>query len=152
MPRATARGDSHFIPQSAISFLLAIACFTVSPAAGGAALDRVELVELNHVYDEHGESILDQLIFYDWSEASSRYEVIAWRLVKSPWSRPLRDFRRGGLVAVFRDGERLREVRCRSFRESWTQYDVELHARGRLKPQYRRGLSFERNIDSSHLP
>ena len=53
--------------------------------------DRLDLVELNHFYDEQGRLVFDQLIFYDWSPEDARYQVRAWRLVKSCRSRDRRE-------------------------------------------------------------
>ncbi len=48
------------------------------------ARDRVDVIEINHFYDEQGRLVFDQTIFYDWSPDHSRYMVRAWRLVKNP--------------------------------------------------------------------
>ena len=48
------------------------------------ARESVDLIELNHFYDEHGRLVFDQVIFYDWASSESRYNVRAWRLVKNP--------------------------------------------------------------------
>ena len=44
--------------------------------------EKVDLIEVNHFYDEQGKLVLDQLIFYDWSPADGRFQVRAWRLLK----------------------------------------------------------------------
>ena len=50
----------------------------------GAVTDRVDLIELNHFYDEQGKLVFDQVIFYDWCNEQCRYNVRAWRLLKKP--------------------------------------------------------------------
>ena len=40
--------------------------------------DYVDLIEVNHFYDEHGKLVFDQVIFYDWSALQSRYQVRDW--------------------------------------------------------------------------
>src|SRR5580765_6538688 len=50
--------------------------------------DRVDMMEVNHFYDEHGRLVFDQVIFYDWSAADSHYHVRAWRLLKNPTQLP----------------------------------------------------------------
>ena len=102
--------------------------------------ESVDLIELNHFYDEHGRFIFDQIIFYDWSTAESRYNVRAWRMVKSPSHLPQRDWRLGGYVVFWQDAEVIRRVRSASFRETWTQYDPELVEREHLPKERRKDL------------
>jgi hypothetical protein len=106
--------------------------------AEDVACDRVDLVEVNHFFDEHGKRVFDQVIFYDWSPSQSRYQVRAWRLMKSSGQYPTRNWDRGDWTAVWHDGEVLREVRAASFRETWTQYDPELVERDYLPKEKRR--------------
>lgn len=104
------------------------------------AREKVDLMEVNHFYDEQGRLVFDQVIFYDWSPDHSRYMVRAWRLVKNPSQLPERDWRDGGYLAVWQDGEVLRRVRAQSMRESWTQYDPELAEREYLPKEKRKEL------------
>ena len=104
------------------------------------AIDRVDLIELNHFHDEQGKQVFDQVIFYDWSPTRGRYNVLAWRLLKHPSQLPTRDWSRGDFVAVWRDNVILREVRAQTMRESWTQYDPELIERAHLPKEQRREL------------
>lgn len=39
--------------------------------------DCCDLVELNHFYDEAGRLVFDQIIFWEWSPAESRFHVRA---------------------------------------------------------------------------
>ncbi len=104
------------------------------------ARESVDLIEVNHFYDEHGRLVFDQVIFYDWSAGDARYMVRAWRLVKNPAQLPHRDWRDGGYATLWQDGEVLRHVRSRSIRESWTQYDPELVEREYLPKERRKEL------------
>jgi hypothetical protein len=104
------------------------------------ARESVDLIELNHFYDEHGRLVFDQVIFYDWSVADSRYNVRAWRLVKNPAQLPQRDWKDGGYSAMWQDGEQIRHVRSKSIRETWTQYDPELVEREYLPKERRKEL------------
>lgn len=104
------------------------------------ATDRVDVIEVNHFYDEHGKLVFDQILYYEWSAAQSRYNVRAWRLLKSPAQVPQRDWERGDFVARFYDGDALREIRAATVRESWTQYDPELIEREYLPKEQRREL------------
>jgi len=102
--------------------------------------ESVDLIELNHFYDEHGRLVFDQVIFYDWSAGEARYNVRAWRLVKNPAQLPQRDWRLGGYSAMWQDGEQNRYVHSKSIRETWTQYDPELVEREYLPKERRREL------------
>ena len=104
------------------------------------ARESVDLIELNHFYDEHGRLVFDQVIFYDWSAADARYNVRAWRLVKNPAQLPQRDWKDGGYSAMWQDGEQIRHVRSKSIRETWTQYDPELVEREYLPKERRKEL------------
>lgn len=112
------------------------------------AVDRVDLVELNHFHDEQGKQVFDQIIFYDWSPTRGRYSVLAWRLLKHPAQLPVRDWSTGDYVTVWRDNAVVREVRAQTMRESWTQYDPELIERSFLPKDQRRELR-KRPLDSS---
>lgn len=103
--------------------------------------DQVDLIEINHFYDEHGKHVFDQVIFYDWSSEESRYHVRAWRLLKKPDQIPSRNWKHGYFVTVWHDGDLLRRVRAPSMRESWTQYDPELAEREHLPKEKRRELA-----------
>ena len=104
------------------------------------AREAVDLIEVNHFYDEHGRLVFDQVIFYDWSQDDARYMVRAWRLVKNPAQLPQRDWKDGGYAAVWQDGDLMRHVRAKSFRETWTQYDPELVEREFLPKERRKEL------------
>ena len=90
------------------------------------ARESLDLVEVNHFFDEQGREVFTQVIFWDWSESDCRYMVRAWRLVKNPNILPVRDWDRGGYRSLWQDGEQLRDIHALSFRETWTQYDPEL--------------------------
>ena len=102
--------------------------------------ESVDLIELNHFYDEHGRLVFDQVIFYDWSAGEARYNVRAWRLVKNQAQLPQRDWRSGGYSAMWQDGEQIRYIHSKSIRETWTQYDPELVEREYLPKERRREL------------
>lgn len=104
------------------------------------ARESVDLIELNHFYDEYGRLVFDQVIFYDWSAADARYNVRAWRLVKNPAQLPQRDWKGGGYSAMWQDGEQIRHIYSKSIRETWTQYDPELVEREYLPKERRKEL------------
>ena len=123
--------------SAALQVLVAIA---VVPPRDHVLHDTCDLVELNHFYDENGSLVFDQILFYDWDERAARYHVRAWRLVKHDNQIPQRDHARCDYVASWQDGERLRQVRAKSFRETWLQYDPELVEREFLPKEQRREL------------
>ena len=122
------------------SIALAMAYFCVNPVEN-LATDSVDLVEINHFYDEAGKHVFDQVIFYDWSPRHNRYHVRAWRLLKHPTQIPRRDWARDCYIAVWYDGIVMRRVVAQAVRESWTQYDPELVERSFLPKEQRRELS-----------
>ena len=109
-----------------------------------AKVDRVDLVEINHFFDEQGRLVFDQLIFYDWCGVQKRYNVRDWRLLKSPAQIPVRNWKDRDYVAVwhdFKERDVLRKVVAKMIRETWTQYDPELVEREFLPQEKRRELS-----------
>ena len=121
--------------------LIITAVISLHPAQD-VAVDEVDLIELNHFYDDRGRLVLDQVIFYDWSPADRRFNVRAWRLLKKPGQFPQRDWRTGKYVAIWHDQGVLRKVQATNYRESWTQRDPELEERAFLPKNERRGLLF----------
>jgi hypothetical protein len=124
---------------------ISTALYAITVAIGIApredvARESVDLIELNHFFDEHGRLVFDQVIFYDWSATDARYNVRAWRLVKNPAQLPQRDWATGGYSATWQDGEQLRHIQSRSIRETWTQYDPELVEREYLPKERRKEL------------
>jgi hypothetical protein len=118
--------------------LLALLLLSIVPR-DDTVRESVDLIELNHTFNENGEPNLDQLIYYHWHR--DRFEVIAWRMLRSPLMIPYRDHANGGYTAVWVDDrDTLRVVRSKDFRESWTQYDVELLERNVLPRELRREL------------
>ena len=105
--------------------------------------EEVDLIELNHFYDEHGQHVLDQMLFYDWCGSDGRFHVQAWRLLKRSAQVPVYSWHDRCFIATWHDGGVLRVVRSLSFRETWTQHDPELRERAALPPKQRRDLCLE---------
>jgi hypothetical protein len=116
-----------------------VVAFAIAPQED-VTRESVDLIELNHFYDEHGRLVFDQVIFYDWSAADARYNVRAWRLVKNPAQLPQRDWSSRGYSAMWQDGEQIRHIHSMSIRETWTQYDPELVEREYLPKERRKEL------------
>ncbi|MBC8352016.1 MAG: hypothetical protein H8E66_08495 [Planctomycetes bacterium] len=126
-----------------IQIAVCMTALTLSPA-DELTVDQVDLVEVNHFYDDQGRLVFDQVIYYDWSERHSRYQVRDWRLLKTPAQIPLRDWRSGGYVSEWEDFKQrggLRRIRSKSVRETWTQYDPELVEREFLAQEKREELT-----------
>ena len=115
--------------------------------------DEVDLIEINHFYDDQGRLVFDQVIYYDWCYKVHRYQVRDWRLLKNPTQIPLRDWRNGGYCSEwedFKQRDALRRVRSDSVRETWTQHDPELDEREILELDKRRELKRIPNTQSQH--
>lgn len=121
------------------TLLLALSAIVASTPREEATVDRVDLIELNHCFDEYGRPAIDQLIFYDWCTTQSRFQVRAWRLLKTPAQLPRADAA-GGYMVRWQDGVVLRQIYAKQFRETWTQYDPELVEREHLPKDKRRDL------------
>lgn len=122
-----------------IQVAVCLAALTLSPA-DEVTVDQVDLVEVNHFYDDQGRLVFDQIIYYDWSAMHNRYQVRDWRLLKTNTQIPLRDWRGGGYVSEWEDFKQrngLRLVKAKSVRETWTQYDPELIEREFLAQEKR---------------
>jgi hypothetical protein len=116
------------------AILLAIVPHSVEPVE-----DFVDVVHLEHFYDERGQLVFSQHIFIDEVLCPGNRiasEVTAWRLVKGQTVN--RDAR--GWYVLWNDGDTLRRVRARSYRETHSQVDSELAAREHLPQCQRRGL------------
>ncbi len=124
--------------------LLPLLMWASGPTDGNPTLrESVDLIELNHFYDDLGRHTYDQVIFYEWSVEYSRYHVIAWCLVEDDQSRLPVLLPGGRQVQVRwydRDVKRYRDVRSPLFRETWTQTDPERENKKLLEEKYRSSL------------
>jgi hypothetical protein len=97
--------------------------------------DRLDVVHHNCHYAEDGRLLIEQVWWEEWRSENSQHAIIGWRLDKphSPRSPiPLRNAVSGQWESIWLDGDVLRRVRARSFRQSWTQgRDPELADRDR---------------------
>ena len=128
------------LPTSLVVVLSTVSLNPVSTSP----VDEVDLVEVNHHFDEQGRLVFDQVIFYDWCPRECRYQVRDWRLLKNPAQIPVRNWRDGRFDAIwhdFKQSDVLRQVKALMVRESWTQYDPELVEREFLPEEQRRQLT-----------
>jgi hypothetical protein len=102
-----------------------------------AKCDQADIVEINHHYDYDGRHVFTQSIWWELGD-DSEFVVIDWRMQKLQDLTPIPT--RGGYLQVWEDGERIRVVRSRHYRETWTQYDPELLDRERIPKEQRREL------------
>lgn len=124
------------------SFAVCMAAVCLSPVRN-VTVDRVDLAEINHFYDEQGRLVFDQIIYYDWSAEHSRYNVRDWRLIKSPSQIPKKKWDGDGYVSEWKDFKQrdgLRRVEVKMLRETWTQHDPELIEREFLPQEKRQSL------------
>lgn len=125
--------------------LLAILLLSFTPHNTDTVMrDRVDLIEINHFYDDKAKLVFTQTIFYDWDETYSRYMIIAWRLVKSDSQIPIKNWSTGKYDTIWWDGDTLRVVNSNAVVETQTQHDPELCEREFLPKEKRRELSVSR--------
>lgn len=63
---------------------LLIVLFLSSPAIPREEIrDEFDMVEVNHLYNEYGGHMIDQLIFYNWDREERKMRVEAWVLMKN---------------------------------------------------------------------
>lgn len=113
--------------------LLALLLFAAIPQDGLVVREDVDLIERNHFSNDEGREVFTQWVFWRWE--AGRHEVAAWRLDK-----PEMSFDQRQLRLTWPDGPTLRQVRGGYFRETRTQYDVEMVERERLPATMRKGL------------
>ncbi len=134
------------------SIALAVCIATTgSHTKSDMVVDSVDMIEVNHRYDENGQFVFDQLLFYEWSPAKGHYDVRDWRLLKSPIQVPRRNPDTGRYIAVWRDGAVMRKVHAKTLRETWTQYDPEIVEQQFLAKDKRRALPKRTKLPTRRL-
>ena len=120
---------------------LAIIVVGIGIPSGVVVESKVDFIEVNHYFDEAGELIFEQVIFWDWCGEARQYRVIDWRFIKSGLYYPTRDWRRGGYSMVWIDNKHVcRVVRAGVYRETWLQHDPEVNDRVWVSPNSRKKL------------
>lgn len=106
-------------------------------------VDRVGLIELNHLYDLRGHYTFSQLIFWEFDPATRRKHVRAWTLLEPTPSNkwPIKNIETGVIESTWVDGRIRRRVHSMSFRESWTQDDPERADKKNWPESLREGLT-----------
>lgn len=119
---------------------LALLCLLPIDSSADVSRETCDRIEVNHLFDERGQPVFSQVLFWDWDRAAGRHQLRDWRLLKSVDQVPCRDFHAGGVVTLWRDGVQWREIRAPFARETWTQHDPELLEREILPRERRREL------------
>ncbi|MAG01759.1 hypothetical protein CMI42_00310 [Candidatus Pacearchaeota archaeon] len=105
------------------------------------AKDKADILELNHYFDDNGKRVFDQIILWNWHHSEGEHHVFAWRFAKQPGQIPQRNWSKNNYTIQWLDGKTLRYVESDSQRETWTQYDPEVHDRTFFRQSQRRELS-----------
>ncbi|RCS52767.1 hypothetical protein DTL42_07995 [Bremerella cremea] len=123
-----------------VASILSMASLGASPAETDL-VDHVDLIEINHLYDLQGRHVIDQLIFYQWESASQRFQVRAWRLLKTDDQLPRKSWNQDKFICHWRDLNVYRKVYADNVRETWTTSDPEVLERNMLPIEKRSELS-----------
>ena len=113
--------------------------------------EHVDAIELNHFFDQRGHLVYDQVVFFERTPTTGRFQVRAWCLVDDRETmnrRPLQN--ENGLYECFMvdSNERLtRRIVSRVFRESWTQVDPEREDKKRHPESLRIELVKRKRVD-----
>lgn len=132
-------GDRNDRLEELMHALILLAALTCE-SGNAARLETsvFDCCEVNHFFDEHGRHVFDQFIAWTWNDESCCYDCDGWKLINRAGMVPVK---RGRFhESVWFDGERLRRVRCRTVRQTWTQHDPELFERTKLPVENRRGF------------
>lgn len=115
------------------------------------AFEQVDAIELNHFFDPRGQLVYDQVIFFERTPTTGRFQVRAWCLVDDRETmnrRPL--LNDNGLYECFAvdSNEQLtRRIVSRVFRESWSQVDPEREDKKRFPESLRIELVKRKRVD-----
>jgi hypothetical protein len=109
--------------------MIAMLVALLSIPLGTSTHEHVDAIELNHNFDGRGRLIFDQVIFWERTPTTGRFQVRAWCMVDDRDvvnRRPIQTD--NGLyecVIVDSDQRLVRRIVSRVYRESWTQNDPE---------------------------
>lgn len=135
---------SVFVPLVSGVFLPVLLSVSGGSLGPGRRLsENVDLIELNHFYDDLGRHQYDQVIFYEWSPDYSRFHVVAWCLIEDDHAKlPVQEPGSGKYVVRWYDRESkvTREVRSKLYRETWSCTDPERANKKLIEEKYRVSL------------
>jgi len=120
-----------------------LALFVAIIPQDGMLIDDVDTIELNRVFGDWNEKgvpreTLKQFIAWEWNYKEGRHQVVWWKLVK-PHERVEADST--GWRLRFNDCGKLREIRARAYKETFTMHDREIEDRNILPVDERRQLT-----------
>ena len=107
-----------------------IVCASVSHRGNQSVDEYVDLIELNHFFDQQGRLVYDQVVFYERAPETGKFQVRAWCLVEDREylnRRPVKNQETELYQVDWFDTDQrlLRKITSRLYRESWTQVDPE---------------------------
>lgn len=107
-----------------------IVCASVSHKGSPSVDEYVDLIELNHFFDQQGRLVYDQVVFYERAPETGRFQVRAWCLIEDREylnRRPVKNQETELYQVDWFDTDQrfLRKITSRLYRESWTQIDPE---------------------------
>lgn len=91
---------------------------TIVTQPDGIYRDKVDVIEVNHLYFDDGKYMMDQIIFRRWN--GERFEVVDVYRKARHAGYPERDWRNGGYRMTWTEKQAIREVRAMGTRETWT--------------------------------
>lgn len=123
-----------------LSTLYVVVSVVAMPLRDNAIVERVDLIEVNHLHDQQGNPTFDQIIFWKWHQDESAYHVRDWTMSDHAFV-----YRRQA-EAIYPDNliRTIRKVRSVHFKESWTQIDPERADKHGLKEEHRLRLIRQR--------
>jgi hypothetical protein len=104
------------------------------------ARESVDRITVHAFYDDQARLVFDQLLFEDWSHNAERFQLRAWRMVKSNTQLPVFSVSRDCYECRWQDGDMERVISAKSVRRIATQYDPEIEERNHLPKEMRREL------------
>ncbi|MEW4455219.1 hypothetical protein AB1L30_21300 [Bremerella sp. JC817] len=133
-----------------VASILTMASMGASPVETHV-VDRVDLIEINHLYDLQGRLVINQLIFYQWDSASQRFQVRAWRLLKTDDQLPRKSWNQDQYVCHWKDMNVHRKVYANNIRETWTTQDPEVLERNMFPIEHRSELSQPESLSKQQV-
>ena len=130
----------------AFAWILPAFCLTCGEVRPSLVLEEeVDLMELNHFYDDCGRHVYDQIIFYEWGADLREYHVRAWCLISCDekgqnqiWHTHFDD--RCHVRWFDRDQRQFRQIHSNYFRETWSNIDPERANKKKLDERLRTAL------------
>ena len=135
---------------SLVALVLAIPCQLASHS-----VEYVDLIELNHYYDKCGRLVFEQVICYERTPETGRFQVRAWCMVNDREHsnrRPVKNEQTQMYQVDWLDTDKRlqRKITSRLYRESWSMVDPEV-ANKKVHPEGLR-VGLVKRLEVSELP